>query len=181
MKKLLNFKKQIENNGNNKIENSDRISLTKVRSLYHVEYYGDPFEENYIKFLDIICEPNISEKLLSIDIKGPDEGSNGTRNWDLSAIGNSKTMFNNLEYFSIEKTKPNDHNRSIIGESYEENGILAKIIKKCPKLRVLISPSAPNPDFFENEYASLEKMNISTGYNHQNFIKIYLNLTVFRC
>lgn len=103
MEKLIKFKELLENNGNLEIENSDRVVLLKSKELYHLEFYGNPAEDNYYKLLEIICDKEISEKLKSIDFKGPDEGANGTRNWDLNALVNGFAFFKNLEYFAIEK------------------------------------------------------------------------------
>ncbi|EJO70537.1 hypothetical protein LEP1GSC044_2225 [Leptospira kirschneri serovar Grippotyphosa str. RM52] len=178
MEKLIKFKELLENNGNLEIENSDRVVLLKSKELYHLEFYGNPAEDNYYKLLEIICDKEISEKLKSIDFKGPDKGANGTRNWDLNALVNGSAFFKNLEYFAIEKTKSDHHNRTIIGESYQEDGVLAKLVIKCPKLRVLISPSAPNSDFFRNQHNTLELLNVSAGYAHENFIE---NLSIYNC
>lgn len=161
----------MENSGHSEIEDSDRVVLLKCDDLYHLEFYGNPIEENYFELLEIICDKEISEKLKSIDFKGPDVGSNGTRNWDLNPLVNGSANFKNLEYFAVEKTKSNHHNRTIIGESYNEDGVLAKLSLKCPNLRVLISPSAPNADFFKNDHNTLELLNVSSGYSHENFIE----------
>ncbi|MCD1165478.1 hypothetical protein KQY10_07630 [Leptospira interrogans] len=70
MKKIIKFKEQLEKTGNSEIENTGRIGLIKTKDLYHLEFYGSPFEENYTKLLEIICDQGIAEKLKSIDMKG---------------------------------------------------------------------------------------------------------------
>src|SRR5207248_1056697 len=75
-------------------------------------------------------------------------GANGTRNWDLSLIADSDAVFPQLRALSIEQTKPGDHNRSIVAAVYEEEGILARILARAPVLESLVTPSAPNADFF---------------------------------
>ncbi|MGE8767191.1 hypothetical protein FFZ99_19990, partial [Leptospira interrogans] len=49
--------------------------------------------------------------------------------------------------------------------------MLSKLLLKSPKLRVLVASSAPNLKFFKNQHNTLEFLNVSAGYNHENFIE----------
>ena len=148
----------------------DRLGVTKVGELVHLDFYGDPFEESFGDLLDALADKAVADSVASLDLRGPDEGSNGTRNWDLSAMAESAASFPVLRRLCIEQAKPSDHNRTIVAEGYDENGVLAKILAKAPALEVLVTPSAPNADFFQVGQRALEYLSVDTGYDHQGFI-----------
>ncbi|APH40747.1 Uncharacterized protein A9P81_0844 [Leptospira interrogans serovar Copenhageni/Icterohaemorrhagiae] len=56
--------------------------------------------------------------------------------------------------------------------------MLSKLLLKSPKLRVLVTPSAPNLKIFKNQHNTIEFLNVSAGYNHENFIE---NLSKYNC
>lgn len=157
----------------------DRLCVTKVGNLAHLDFYGDPFGESFGEVLDILGESAIATSVASIELRGPDEGSNGTRNWDLSTIAESTASFPNLKRLCIEQTKPSDHNRTIVGRTYKEDGVLAKILAKAPALEVLVTPSAPNGDLFGVGRRVIEYLNVDTGYDHQGFIANLARSTCF--
>lgn len=157
----------------------DRLCVTKVGNLAHLDFYGDPFGESFGDVINILVEPAIANLVASIDLRGPDEGSNGTRNWDLTAIAESAASFPNLKRLCIEQTKPSDHNRSIVAQTYDEDGVLAKILAKSPAIEVLVTPSAPNSDFFRVGQRAIEYLNVDTGYDNQGFIANLARSTCF--
>ncbi len=157
----------------------DHMCITKVGNLAHLDFYGDPLGESYRDFLDVLGQPAIANLVASIDLRGPDAGANGTRNWDLSTIAESSVSFPNLKRLCIEQTKPSDHNRTIVARIYEENGVLAKILAKAPALKMLVTPSAPNGDFFRGGKYEIEYLNADTGYDHQGFIANLAQSTCF--
>jgi len=148
----------------------DRLCVTRVGERIHIDFFGDPFGESYHDLLGVLAGPDVAEALGSLELRGPDEGANGTRNWDLRAIAESDGELPNLRHLSIERTKPADHNRSIIGADYDEDGVLAQIIAKAPRIESLIAPSAPNADFFRVGRRPFRFLDIDTGYDHQGFI-----------
>src|SRR5258708_1748872 len=148
----------------------DRLCVTKVRDLFHLDFYGDPFGEPFCDLLATLTDVAVADSIVSVDLRGPDEGTNGTRNWDLSTITESGVFFPKLRHLSIEQTKPTDHNRSIVAQTYEEDGVLARILSKAPALEVLATPSAPNADFFQVGHRALEYLSVDAGYDHQHFI-----------
>ncbi len=156
----------------------ERLTVRTVHNQKYVTYYGDYLGESFADLLDTVAEASVAESFASLEMSGPDGGANGTRNWDLSKIANCSVAFPNLLLLSIEQTKATDHNRSIVAESYEEDGVLAKILAKAPRLESLTTPSAPNSDFFSVVSHPIRHLNIDTGYDHQGFIA---NLTHSRC
>lgn len=149
----------------------DRLCVTRVGGLAHVDFYGDPFGESFVDLLDTLTDDSVAGSVASVDLRGPDEGANGTRNWDLTAIAASRTAFPNLRRLFVEQTKPADHNRTIVARRYAEDGVLARILAKAPLLEVLVTPSAPNSDFFEFGPSAIEYLSVDTGFDHQGFIR----------
>jgi hypothetical protein len=149
----------------------DRLCVTRVGGLAHVDFYGDPFGESFLDLLETLADNSVADSVASIDIRGPDEGSNGTRNWDLTAMAASRHAFPNLRRLLVEQTKPADHNRTIVAQTYDEDGVLARILAKAPALEVLVTPSAPNAGFFEVGPRAIEYLSVDTGDDHQGFIR----------
>jgi hypothetical protein len=146
------------------------LSVVKVDSLAHLDFYGHCCGESFGELLDALADKRIANSLASLDLRGPDEGANGTRNWDLTPLAKSPASFPNLRRLAIEQTKPADHNKTILAHEYEEDGVLAKILAKAPALEVLVTPSAPNADFFQVGKRPIEHLSVDAGYDHQDFI-----------
>jgi hypothetical protein len=148
----------------------DRLCVTKVGDQAYLDFYGDPFGEAFGDLLDALSDTSVANSIGALDIRGPNEGSNGTRNWDITRLAEGAAFFPKLRRLSIEQTKPTDHNMSIVARSYDEEGVLAKILAKAPRLEVLIVPSAPNADFFRIGKHPIQHLSVDTGYDHQGFI-----------
>lgn len=159
-------------------EFESRFAVGTDGNLLHVELYGDPCSEEYKELLSTVAGRRVAVCLASLQLRGPDEGANGTRNWDLSPLLDSASSLPQLRTFSVEQTKPGDHNRSIIGKGYDEEGQLTELLAKSPQLTNLTSPSTPGPSFFEVGERPLRHLNFDAGYDHQNFI---LNLSRSSC
>ncbi|BDI30765.1 hypothetical protein CCAX7_28160 [Capsulimonas corticalis] len=150
---------------------AQKLYFTESHGLIHVEYYGPCFDETYEEFLNTVCRSDVAPHLRSLALRGPDEGANGTRNWDLSCLAAEGVRFSSLNSFYIEPTAPEHHNHSIVAAIYEEEGQIAHAVAKMPDLKSLTVPSAPNKEFFLAASATLERLRIESGYNHQNFIQ----------
>src|SRR5262249_45937067 len=131
----------------------------------------DPFGGAYQEALAAVVSPEVSPVIRSLTFRGPDEGSNGTRNWDLSPLTEGEAVFPQLRSVSIEQTKPADHNRTIVASDYAEDGALARLLAKAPGLESLVTPSAPNPEFFQVGERPLTFLSVDAGYDHQDFIR----------
>lgn len=147
-----------------------RMSVTKIGGLCDIDFYGNPFDETYSRMASAIVQPEIAGVIRSLSLRGPDEGANGTRNWDLEpfTLGGG---FPNLESLAIQLSQPSDHNRSIIGRDFDEDGVVARLAKAMPKLRSLTIPSAPNSDFFRLGVTRIATLSVDAGYTHQDFIR----------
>jgi hypothetical protein len=149
----------------------DRLSVTSANDGLHVDLFGDPFGECYEELLATLVRPEVSSGLISLCLRGPDVGSNGTRNWDLSQLADGDICFPRLRSLVIEQASPADHNQSIVASVYEEEGVLARLLSKAPSLEHLVSPSAPGADFFEVGRRPLRFLSVDAGYDHQGFIR----------
>ncbi len=160
-------------------EYTETVYFTQFQGLFHVEYYGSSYEGTYQSLLQTLCDPDVAGKLKSLAIRGPDEGANGTRNWDFTPLIEAQAEFSNLTTFFVEPTAPEHHNQSIIGVDYEEEGQISSLLSQMPSLKALTIPSAPDDSFFERPEHPLAVLRVDSGFSHQNFIHNFSKSTCF--
>ena len=159
-------------------ESCEKLLFCPVAGLLLVEFYGFPFDESFEDFIKTLCAPGLAAHIRSLVFHGPDEGANGTRNWDFRPLLESDVMFPNLRSLVVEPTLPEHHNRTIIAGSYEEEGQIARLLAKAPVLESLTVPSAPDENFFKIGSCPLIYLRAEAGYDTQNFI---LNFSQSHC
>jgi hypothetical protein len=154
-------------------EDIPHLSVTEADGLLHVGFYGSPYEDRFSELCSLLAEAEVAEVLASVWLRGPDEGANGTRTWDVTGFVDGAPGLPVLRSFHIEQTTPTDHNQSIVAEldGYDEGGVLARLVGKSPLLNSLTAPSAPNAEFFEVGDRPLFHLNVDAGYDHQDFIR----------
>jgi hypothetical protein len=158
----------------------NRLCVTPVADELHIDYYGTPFDEPLQDVLAAVITSDVSAVLASLTLRGPDEGANGTRNWDLSILAESDVVFPKLREVSIEQTKPADHNRPVVAADYDEEGVLGRLLAQAPALESLVTPSAPNASFFQAGQRPLKYLNVDAGYDTQGFIGNLARSSCFR-
>jgi hypothetical protein len=156
----------------------ERLWFTEIGGKLYVEFYGRPFDTSYFELLDVLSSPAVAPGLAFLSLRGPDEGVNGTRAWDLSKLVEPADGFPALLTFSVEQIQPGHHNRTVIGAPYDENGTIARLLAKAPELKNLTLPSAPNSDFFALSTHPLATLNLDAGYDTQDFIR---NFAASKC
>ncbi len=149
----------------------ERLCITTAGGLHHLEFYGTCFGDAYLDLCETLSTPEAAGTILSLSLRGPDEGTNGTKNWDLEPLVSRGVEFPFLQTFSIELNQPADHNRTIVASSYAEDGVIARLASKCPRLSYLTIPSAPSFEFFNAPLASLRFLSIDSGYDTENFLR----------
>lgn len=159
-------------------ESCEKLLFCPIAGLLHVEFYGSPFDESFEDFIQTVCRPSVATHIRSIVFRGPDEGANGTRNWDFKPLLDSNVIFPNLKSLVVEPTLPEHHNHTIIASSYEEEGQIAQLLAKAPALESLTVPSAPDETFFNVGSYPLKNLRVEAGYDTQNFI---LNFSQSHC
>lgn len=147
-----------------------RLSIVAVGELVELDFYGEPFSEAYLELLELLSKPNVAASVRSLSFRGPDAGANGTTNWDIEPLLEKDATFPHLEYFAIQLTQPSDHNHSIVGASFDENGVLARLLRRAPQIRSMTIPSAPNSNFFDEGTRPLRFLSVDAGYDTQGFI-----------
>lgn len=172
IEKLINLQTQIHQKNCERSSEFDEDQENLMFSETHdgflkIYYYGTELREEVFSFLS---NQEYAERIRSLRFDSPDEGANGTNNFDFSTLIESDVIFTNLRNFSVKLTKLEDHNGTIIGDIYEEDGQVARLIQKMPNLLSLQIPSAPNSNFFDLGNHPLELLTVQTGFDHQNFI-----------
>ncbi len=136
IEKLTSLQKLIRKQNSERLSEFDAdkeslmFSITED-NLLKIYFYGT---ESRKIVMDFLSSQDVAQKLKYISFDSPDEGANGTNNFDFTVLIESKEIFSNLKDFSVRLTQLNDHNQTIIGEVYEEDGQIAKLMKKMPNL-----------------------------------------------
>jgi hypothetical protein len=79
----------------------------------------------------------------------------------------------------VELGQPQHHHRTIIAADYNEDGVLGRLLGKCPVLESLTLPSAPAETFFRVGERPLRFLSVDAGYDHQEFIRNLARSTCF--
>lgn len=179
---LVALRKRVADRNHPKLrpEFVERISITPSADTFDLQFYGDCFEENYSDLIDVLAEPNVASRIRSLVLDGPDEGANGTQNWDIEALLADNTFFPRMELFSVRQRRLGDHNRPVVASVYDEDGVLAKLIEKAPMIQSITVPSAPNANFFSVGDRPIRFMSIDAGYDTQEFILNLASSTAFK-
>lgn len=156
----------------------NRLFFAEAGGLLHVEYFGDWGDDAFTEVLNAVAHPEVAERLAVLHFDGPDEGANGTRTWDFSQLLAMDVVFPRMTSFRVAWQRPGEHNYPILGNGYEEGGMIARLLDRMPHLGELTVPSAPDASFFDRPAHPLAYLTVATGYDHQNFI---LNLSKSTC
>ena len=97
----------------------ERLDFRAHGDRFHVFFFGSPFGEPCGLTIEALSANPIANSLLSFSLDGPDEGSNGTRNWDIAVLATSAVPFPALRHVQIAHGQPDHHNRTIVAEAYE--------------------------------------------------------------
>jgi len=153
-----------------------RFHFVDVRGELHIEFHGLSWGDAYSQSMAAVASEPIASAMVSVRIGGPDQGANGTRDWDLTQLADTAAAFPKLRSLCIAQNRPADHNRTIVGSGslQKEGGVLAEIARKAPHLVELTTPSAPSKEFFTVGLPSLAYLNVDAGYDTQDFV---LNLS----
>lgn len=147
-----------------------RLAIVEADGLLHVDFCGSPLELPYTRLCEVLSDRAVAGSLASISLRSPDEGANGTCNWDLGELVGGELVFRALRSFSIQQNAPGEHNRRIVAASHEEAGVLGRLLRKAPLLESLVVPSAPDGSFFTVSDHPLRHLSVDAGYDTQDFI-----------
>lgn len=178
--KLYKLQSDVNSQNNHYWDYEENLMFCEIGNLIKVTFFGIPWDESFNKVLKVLLEKDVAEKIQGLSFDSPDEGVNGTNNFDFSTLAESSVIFPELRSFIVRLTAPEHHNGTIIAQMYEEEGVIAKLIKKMPNLSLLQIPSAPNEEFFELNLHPLEQLIIQVGFDTQHFILNLSNSTCFK-
>ncbi|MGE3803772.1 MAG: TIGR02996 domain-containing protein, partial [Gemmataceae bacterium] len=151
------------------------LKVTSNLGLLDVHYHGDLQNGWGVeRVLDFLKSREVAPVLHSLLLDGHEDRSrsNGTLDIDLDCWLAKDLEFPNLESLATEQGS------GVIIGFYEEEGRIARLLQRCPALRRLTIPSAPNADFFKLGDHPLEHLNVAAGYDCQNFM---VNLAQASC
>ncbi|KML48766.1 hypothetical protein VL15_29390 [Burkholderia cepacia] len=151
----------------------NHVVVAPMRAGLHVRYFGDAWEKPFDWTLQCLAERDVADLVTDLAFSGPDEGANGTREWDFGPLLDSDARFPMLRSLYVKPTEPADHNLSMIVRRdliMEEGGEIARFAAKAPFLTELTVPNAPDANFFEVPLPHLNRLRIGGGYDTQQFI-----------
>ncbi|MNX76557.1 hypothetical protein D3C86_1080690 [compost metagenome] len=149
------------------------LAIAPLHGGVHVEFFGDTWDEPFQWMLACLAQQDVADILVSLAFTGPDEGANGTREWEFTPLLDSAVHFPRLRFLSIRPTAPEDHNISMVvraGRIMEEGGEIARFATKAPHLAELIVPNAPDATFFQAPLPHLSILRIAGCTDTQRFV-----------
>jgi hypothetical protein len=157
-----------------------RLATAEVAGRLYLDFWGSPFDEPFAALCAALVRPEVASSVALLSLRSPiDIGANGTRNWDLSALAEAGVVYSSLRSLTVEQAGPGDHNRPIVAASYDEEGVVGRLLSRAPQLEVLVVPSAPDGTFFEQSSHPLRYLSVDAGYDAQGFIGNLADATCF--
>jgi len=138
--------------------------------LIDVRIYVSPDDALFEELQTVVAAADIAPHLHALVFEGPDEGANGTREWNFRPLIATDAYFPALRKLFIEPSSPGDHNGSIIGWIYKEENQTASLVRRMPQLRDLTVPSTPEDEFFQVPLLELRQLRVDFGFDRQDFL-----------
>jgi len=151
-----------------------RLTVAPLYGGLHVEFFGNPWDAPFEWTLACLSDPAVAHSVMSLHFTGGDEGANGTREWEFTALLDSNVQFPRLRSLVVTPTAPEHHNASLIqraGPIREEAGEIARFASRAPYLTELVVPNAPDASFFDVPLPHLNILQIGPGSDTQRFIQ----------
>jgi len=169
---LTDIRKQFDNDAPLWLPDDRQVVTFNVRrdGLIDLRIYVSPDDEIFDEIQQLLSEPDIASALSGLIFEGPDEGANGTREWNFRPLLETAAAFPELRTLYIEPSAPGDHNGSIIGYCYDEEAQVAKLIARMPNLTDLTVPSAPQYDIFQLSPRLITHLRVDFGYDRLDFL-----------
>ena len=167
------------------LDYSPQVSFFPIGDMISIYYHGPGYDDDptikaidldedynygFCALLDFLTNQEYADKIISLTFDSYDEGANGVNEWNFGRLTASDVIFPYLEEFKVRLTNLGDHNISAINY-LEEDGTIAKLAMKMPKLKKLVVPAAPDSSFFEIAHNELQSMVVQAGTDSQNFLE----------
>ncbi len=150
------------------------LSVAPLLGGLQVEYFGELWEEPFAWTLACLADQEVADAIVALSFTGPDEGANGTREWEFTPLLDSIVRFPLLKSLVVRPSGQADHNTALIqraGTIMEESGDIARFVAKAPNLIQLTMPTAPDASFFTVPLPHLSTLVVESGSDTQNFIE----------
>lgn len=150
-----------------------RLMVADIGERLVVEYYGHCHsdEKSWELVQKVLVDPKVAPFIAVLRFSGPDEGANGNREWDFSVLlDHSKTFFPALVSLEIQTTQTQMHNKITVCEDQ-----LVPLLKLFPKVRELVIPQCPTPDFFSLKFKHLSGLTLGMSFQTHQFIRHLAN------
>jgi hypothetical protein len=143
---------------------SSRLMVADLNGGLALHYFGEQHDP-WAAVAKLLAKADIAKHVVSLRIDGPDQGSNGCRDWRFDAMLKTKPIFEKLRDFWIRPTATSDHNFSFV-----EDGQLSSLLALMPELVNLTVPQAPDSAFFAHHFAHLRSITIGMEWRTHGFI-----------
>jgi hypothetical protein len=105
---MLNIAEQLEtlrrrigelNKPNTQVEYLQRLAVTQTGDVFNLDFYGGCYQGGYSDLLSTLVKPEIAASIRSLILRGPDEGANGTNDWNIKWLFDTDTTFPRRKHF----------------------------------------------------------------------------------
>ena len=101
--------------------------------------------------------------------------ANGTYDYTIDPLIEGEHLFPRLTRLSLDQGH-GEHGYKILtspllGDVWNEAGVLAHLLDKAPLLEELVTPVPPNIGFFQGVQHPLQVLNVDAGFDHAHFIR----------
>ncbi|BAV98058.1 hypothetical protein [Lysobacter enzymogenes] len=141
-----------------------RLAAVDLGGALAVDYYGDD-HDGWALASTVLAQAGIAAHIAQLRIAGPDQGANGLKTWDFSALIDAAPRFGQLADLQIAISDPGDHNQATV-----EDGQLPALLALMPALRNLVLPQAPEAEFFELDLPELANLRSGGDFRTHGFI-----------
>ncbi|MDP5230140.1 MAG: hypothetical protein NWQ38_07090 [Cellulophaga sp.] len=174
----------------------DTFSFTENDGYYQIYFYGSGYDEklhmpdNFQDYETLFEEKDEDfayestafadllaliiqhpEKIILLRFDGPDQGANGTKEWDFTRVVNSGVVFSNLKEFKVQLNDVGNHNTILLGMHHDPNPQqVSQLLLMMPNIVSIEIPAVPDAAFFEGCFPRLEFLKVQANYDHFNFI-----------
>lgn len=136
----------------------------------HLEFYGSAGGESCHKLLDLLCVPEVAAKVVSLVLRGPDEGRDGIREWNLHRLATCHVTFHHLIRLFVEPTQPGHRHRSTLAGADADGEAVAALLSRLPVLESLTLPAVTGRRIFEGMVQPIQELSVDGAAGHHGFI-----------
>jgi uncharacterized protein (TIGR02996 family) len=145
----------------------DSLKVECNHGLLDFHYSGDATSDQFGELQQRLVGARVAPVLHSFRIDPcPERGfANGTLTFGLDWLSGAQAEF--PRFTSLVLTPLG----GFVLSDYSEGGANGRLLRKCPALKHLTTPSAPDETFFQGGPFALESLRVAAGYDHEGFLR----------